>query len=107
MKTFKRSVVLTALMEGFTIFMRYGMKMESTRDTASTIGKLTFGVRIHHGYVGLVMLIIFYIWLKEKPGIVQWIAPIGFALVFSDFIQHFLVLWPIEGSPQFHWVYPK
>ena len=107
MTTNKKSILLPLIFEGITLLCRYGFRLESTRDTASTVGKLTFGLRIHHGYIGLLILFIFYKWLKDKPGWVQWLAPLGFALIFSDLIHHFLVLWPIEGDPHFDFVYPE
>jgi len=83
--------------------MRYGFEMQSTRDTASTIGVLTFGLRIHHGYVGVVMILSALVtaarWPRMRPHLLVWG---GAALVCSDLIHHFLVLWPIEGSPEFH-----
>jgi len=103
----KRAIVLTMLIEGVTILFRYGFHLESTRDTASTIGRLTLGLRIHHGYIGLLLIFIFYAFFKRSNnGYLQWLIPIGFALIFSDLIHHFLVLWPIEGDPQFHLFYP-
>ncbi len=74
---------------------------------ASTIGTLTFGYRIHHGYIGL-LLIPLGIALDEGRYRVGWLCfVIGVALFLSDAIHHFLVLWPLTGSPQFDFVYPK
>ena len=38
------------------------------------------------------------------PSIALWILAIG--LVVSDLVHHFLVLWPLTGSPQFDLFYP-
>jgi hypothetical protein len=101
-RIFHRAIALTLAIEAFTIVMRYGFEMQSTRDTASTIGVLTFGLRIHHGYVGVVMILSALVtaarWPRLRPHLLVW----GAALVCSDLIHHFLVLWPIEGSPEFH-----
>ncbi len=97
-------VILTALFEGLTVLLRFGLELESTRDT-SLIAYFTFGYRIHHSYVGAVMVLI-AMFLKERPFIKDWGIRIGWALVASDLIHHFLVLWPILGDPQFHLVYP-
>ena len=99
------SLVLTAVIELTTIIMRFGLKMQSTRDTASTIGVLTHGIRIHHGYIGVIVVIIALSFLKIKPALSQWMIVLGTAFVCSDLVHHFLVLWPIVGSPQFDFVY--
>jgi hypothetical protein len=41
----------------------------------------------------------------SQPGLVG--LAIGLGLFFSDVIHHFLVLWPIEGNPQFDLWYPR
>ena len=48
----------TIVVEVFTCVMRFGARLESTKDTASTIGRLTFGLRIHHSYVGAAIALI-------------------------------------------------
>ena len=100
------SIVTTVLFEGITLFMRYFYKLESTRDTASTIGVLTFGIRIHHSYIGLLFLLISIYFLKHHKYY-NWFYAISIGLISSDFIHHFLILWPIEGSPEFHLIYPE
>ena len=106
MKIIARTIALTILIEGVTILFRYGFNLESTRDTASTIGRMTFGIRIHHGYIGLLIVIILLRFYKRPNNYIHWMLAIGFALIFSDLIHHFFVLWPIEGDPQFHFIYP-
>nr|MBC8355760.1 hypothetical protein [Planctomycetota bacterium] len=49
---------LTLLIELVTVILRFGLQLESTRDTASTIGLLTFGIRVHHGYCGALLVLI-------------------------------------------------
>ena len=94
---------LTLLFEAITSFLRFGLHKESTRDTAK-FAKYTFGLRIHHGYLGIVLLLITgFLSSYRRP----WCRRIGWALIFSDLIHHFLVLWPITGSPHFDFVYPK
>jgi hypothetical protein len=53
----KYTIVLTILMELLTVFLRYGCRLEWRKVSASTVGKWTFGIRIHHGYVGILMII--------------------------------------------------
>ena len=42
------AIALTLIFEVITCVMRFGLKLESTRDTASTIGRMTCGLRSHH-----------------------------------------------------------
>ena len=84
---------------------RLGLGLEATRDTASTIGLLTSGVRIHHAYIGAVVIALALL-LRRRLVHIEWILSLGIALVASDLIHHFLVLWPLIGDPEFHLFYP-
>lgn len=95
---------LACLMEAVTCALRFGLALESTRDTAA-LGAWTFGLRIHHGYVGLLILALSPL-LRRRPAVREWAVRVGGALLLSDLIHHFLVLWPITGSPQFDLTYP-
>lgn len=94
---------LAGVIELVTAFFRFGLKMESTRDTG-WLASLTFGYRIHHGYPGLLLLLV-AIWLAPGPKR-NWAIVLGLGLLVSDLVHHFLVLWPITGSPQFDLTYP-
>jgi len=84
--------------------MRFGMGLQSTRDTG-LIGYLTFNIRIHHGYVGLLMLVVAWLW--PQPLLLRnALVIIGGGCLVSDLVHHFLVLWPVTGSPEFDLVYP-
>ncbi len=93
-----------ALIEGVTAVCRFGLGLESTRDTASTVGRLTGGIRLHHGYIGVLLLLFAWRWGRESPGR-RWGLIVGWSLVLSDLIHHFVVLWLTTGSPQFDLVY--
>ncbi|MBI3038724.1 hypothetical protein HYY75_06715 [bacterium] len=98
--------LLTLTFEIITVFFRFGLGLESSRDTASILGKLTLGVRIHHGYIGF--LILFFSAVFSLPPI--WkrrFIILGWALFISDLVHHFLVLWVTTGSPQLDLLYPK
>ena len=95
---------LAVVIEAITAALRFGLHLESTRDTASSIGMLTLGLRVHHGYIGLLLLPLGWCFPAGLRHLV-WIIAIG--LIFSDLAHHFLVLWPITGSPQFDFVYPQ
>ena len=95
---------LTFAAELVTVFLRFGLGLKAgTR--ASRLGRLTRGLRIHHGYVGVALLV------GSTPfgpasaaGTALFFA--GISLVLSDMIHHFLVLWPLTGTPEFHVRYP-
>ena len=96
----------TLMIEFITCISRFGIGLQSTRDTASTIGFLTCGMRVHHGYIGIAMICVAALVTRLRPSTTRWLLVMGMALFLSDMIHHFLVLWPITGSPGFHFVYP-
>lgn len=95
-------ILLGILFELITLLFRFGLNLQSTRDTAS-LGAYTFGLRVHHGYIGVFVLVLGSCFPRGLRHLL-WI--IAFGLIFSDLAHHFLVLWPITGSPQFDFVYP-
>jgi len=101
----KGTVIWTMIFEAVTCLLRFGMRLESTRDTASTIGVLTFGLRIHHSYIGVALIPIAMLCERRWPRIARQVLMIGMGLVLSDLIHHFIVLWYCVGSPQFDLFY--
>lgn len=99
------SVWATVAVEVLTCVLRFGAGLESTRDTASTVGVITCGLRIHHGYIGALVSLIAVVVMNRRPVVGRYGIIIGAALLFSDLIHHFLILYPITGSPQFHFWY--
>lgn len=96
---------ITLGMEVLAVLCRFVLGLESTRDT-EFLGDWTFGIRIHHGYVGLLLLLA--AWLLPQPKSWRNLAiVIGASLALSDLVHHFLVLWPLTGSPEFDLVYPE
>ncbi len=91
--------------ESVAIGLRFGLGLESTRDTASTVGVLTHGVRIHHGYIGVLLLVLALAGWSRWPAPARWVLVAAFALIGSDLVHHFCVLWPVVGSPEFDLVY--
>jgi len=101
---------LTLLFEAVTILFRFGFKVQATRDTARYVARWTRGIRIHHGYWGVPLFIVGLAALIFSVGPVlaaAWLTIIGLALIKSDLVHHFLVLWPITGSHDFDLVYPE
>lgn len=85
----------TLLFEALTCLGRFGLGLRS-REIAPRYQKYTFGVRIHHGYVGAAVL---------PPPLVGAFDPwtqcllVGVAggLILSDLIHHFMVLPLLTG----------
>jgi hypothetical protein len=101
----KATLVLTLIIEAITLFFRFGLGLESTRDTASTVGRLTFGIRIHHGYIGLALLIATFFFSRlKKHRYVSCIQVAGASLLLSDIIHH-IILFLVTGSSDFDLVY--
>jgi hypothetical protein len=104
------AIALTLLFEAVTVLFRFGFKVEATRDTAKYIARWTRGIRIHHGYWGVPLLILGIALLATSMGPMQaaaWSVILGLALIKSDLVHHFLVLWPITGNHDFDLVYPE
>ena len=97
-------LALTLLFEAITCLFRFGFGMQSTRDTIA-IARYSFGIRIHHGYIGVLLLLAAPFF--PNRFLRSWLIRVGAALVLSDLAHHFLVLWPITGNPEFDLIYPK
>jgi len=97
---------LTLAIELVCIVLRFGFGQTSAVATASTIGALTFGVRVHHGYIGLLMLLLGLGMFEFRPKFSRILFIVGVALFLSDMIHHFLILWPITGNHYFDLFYP-
>ncbi len=96
------TVAATVAIELVTVALRFGLGLQSQTST-SWMAPLTFGLRIHHGYWGIVMLAAAL--GVRRPALRNALLILGGALFFSDMIHHFLVLWPVIGSPEFHFTY--
>lgn len=96
---------LAALIEVFTCALRFGFGLQATRDSA-LLAQFTGGLRIHHGYIGVLLIALSLLW-PDGQSVRSWLMRIGGALTLSDFVHHFLVLWPLTGSPQFDLTYPR
>jgi hypothetical protein len=99
-------IVLTLVMEMITLFFRFGLGLQSTLHTASTIGRLTFGIRIHHGYIGVLLLCINAVPAFSKNRFSALVTIIGASLFLSDVIHHSL-LYLVTGSADLDLVYPE
>ncbi len=102
-----RIIMLTLLFEVIALVCRFVLGLEASVVGRDTIGSLTFNIRIHHGYIGVLMILAGFLWPKEFKSTAIWITIIGVSLFVSDLIHHFAVLWPITGDHQFHLIYPN
>lgn len=101
--TLRSGLALALAFEAVTLAARFGAGLQSTRDTGF-LAAWTFGLRIHHGYLGLVLLVLrgrLPAWRARRGATI-----LGIGLLVSDLVHHFLVLWPLTGSPQFDLFYP-
>lgn len=96
-------IALGAVIEAFTLAGRYLGDVQVTRDT-EWIARFTFGYRIHHGYPG-VLLLLLALFLSRRPAWRNAALILGIGLVLSDALHHFVFLWAIEGDPEFHLTY--
>lgn len=104
------AIGLTLVFELITVLFRFGFKIEATRDTAKYVARFTRGFRIHHGYWGVPLLLLGVVAMGLSLGPVlaaAWMMILGMALIKSDLMHHFLVLWPITGQHDFDLVYPE
>ena len=93
---------LTVLFEGLTCWGRFVHGLQSTRDTGC-VGHWTRGLRIHHCYIGGAMLGASLCFADATSSVMTCV---GAALVLSDLVHHFVVLWPVTGNHAFDLKYP-
>jgi hypothetical protein len=97
-RTLLHGLLLAGVIELITLISRFGFGLQTTRDTQQ-LAPWTLGLRIHHGYVGLLGLML---WAMLPTGAWRrWVLMLSIGLIASDLVHHFVVLWPITGSPQF------
>lgn len=75
-------IILTLIFETFSIISR--VKFGSMKKIYK---KSKMPVRIHHGYVGILLLLVFYLIMPVYSLLV-----IGWSLFLSDAVNHFIVL---------------
>ncbi len=93
-------LALTAAVELFTCLLRFGFSLESQKHSA-WLAPFTFGLRIHHGYYGVLLLALGAV-LRRRPALSRALLIVGGALLLSDLAHHFVVLWIVVGSPEFY-----
>lgn len=101
-RALRLGAILAVAFEVAACVFRFGLGMESTRDTAA-LAAFTFGLRIHHGYLGAVGAA--FLPLVRSAAWRERGLAVAVGLIASDLAHHFLVLWPITGSPEFDLFY--
>src|SRR5437660_3631592 len=79
-------LILAVLIEALTIALRFVLLLESTRDTV-VIGVYTLGLRVHHGYIGVFLMLLGWCFPR---GIRHALWIIGIGLVVSYLMHHLL-----------------
>ncbi|MBM3321496.1 MAG: hypothetical protein FJY73_12555 [Candidatus Eisenbacteria bacterium] len=97
-------LLLALAIEIATSVLRFGFGMKATESTAFLAG-YTAGLRIHHGYVGVALLLVSF--ALADPAWRKGALVAGIGLVVSDLAHHFLVLWLLTGHHEFYFRYPK
>ena len=93
----------TLICELATCTGRFALKI-SFKEKEQVIKKLTFGIRIHHSYVGIGMILaaaIASLFVSGKPPWLSLLGILGWGLLLSDIIHHFLVLYLVTGNTEF------
>lgn len=108
-------LLLAVAFELVTVGLRFGLGWKSPERTRS-LGRLTRGWRVHHGYPGLLLMpaaipVQGLIPGAESPFLMlAWLGPIvlaiGIMLAVSDLIHHAIVLPLFAGSHEFELHYP-
>lgn len=91
------------LFELATCLCRFGLSLQAARQT-SWLAPLTFGLRIHHGYVGLVCLLLAALPCAPLPR--HLLAILGLTLFLSDLVHHGVVLPFAVSATEFDIFYP-
>jgi hypothetical protein len=102
---FSAAVALTVAIEAITLLFRFGLGLKSTQHTASTVGRLTFGIRVHHGYIGVLLLLLLLIPAIKRSRLADVLWVVGAAMFASDIIHH-SILYFVTGSADLDLVYP-
>jgi len=93
--------LLAVSIELLTVFVRFKFKLRTKDVLVKIMHHYNWKkvVHFHHGFVGIIIILV-AMGLGYGFGI-----NIGWGVLISDVIHHFLVLWPIMGSPEFHVLY--
>lgn len=101
----RSGLLLAFVFEALTCAARFGMGLESSRDTAA-LAAFTGGLRIHHGYAGILLLLLGKVSRSSGAPLSRALLfALGVGLLASDLFHHFVVLKLVTGSAQFDLFY--
>lgn len=97
-------VLLALLIEAVTVFNRFVLGLRAV-DFAHLHTWATSGFRLHHGYPGLALLVVWLVTalvrsLRGSPWRGGFLI-VGIGLALSDAVHHFVVLKLVTGSAEF------
>lgn len=87
-KLFPVLIILSVVFEFITLASRLIMHMRSNR-----IQKHLHFPRVHHSYLGVVLVLISVWFGFKEPSYNYWLLVIGLALIISDLLHHILFLY--------------
>ncbi len=97
-------LALAGLVEAITCFNRFALGLRA-KDHMDLLTLPTLGLRIHHGYVGLALLVLWTACGAPRRASDcwwrSWLLAGGIALALSDAVHHFIVLRLAVGSTEF------
>jgi hypothetical protein len=97
-------LVLAVLAEAVTCFTRFVLGFRA-RDNLHLVTRPTFGVRVHHGYLGFGALGGYLLFSPLfRSGSFPWCSAaviVGIGLVLSDLVHHLVVLRLLTGDHEF------
>jgi len=99
------AVGLTIMFEAATLALRVGAGLQAPMTTAG-LAAFTFGLRIHHGYIGLLLLASAPFLKSRFPGSYDRLSAVGVGFILSDAVHHLVALWALTGCPAFDFFYP-
>src|SRR5262245_35685639 len=100
------SLIATLVIEVVTLIFRFCFLIRPEVSPAYSVGMLLAGIRIHHGFFGLLFLFLAMLLRRSKAVLVPWFLVLGIGLLASDIVHHFVILAPILGDPEFLWFDP-
>jgi hypothetical protein len=95
----------TALFEGVTCAFRFGCGM-TAREDLSWMRRWTRGVRVHHGYPGIALVGVSFAGVLAGP-VDSAVVIVGWGLLLSDAVHHFVVLPLTVGRTEFDLRFPE
>lgn len=95
----------TALFEAVTCAFRFGCGM-TAREDLSWMRRWTRGVRVHHGYPGIALVGVSFTGMLAGP-VESAVVIVGWGLLLSDAVHHFVVLPLTVGRTEFDLRFPE